>query len=180
MKNLKTIGFCLLASGCLFSSGIQAQEDSELFEILRKKDSVLFRAAFDTCDPVTMASLFTVDFEFYHDRVGLTKGRETFLSPMHEQCRDLDTSWVQPSRRILIENSLKVFPLKDNGQLYGAIQEGQHRFEFLNEKKEYQKGDIARFIHLWVLDEGQWKIRRELSYDHQPAESYQIRKTITN
>jgi hypothetical protein len=52
-----------------------------------------------------------------------------------------------------------------------------HRFEFLNEKKQYQKGDIARFIHLWILEDGQWKIKRELSYDHLPAGSFQIEKS---
>ena len=179
MKPLTTLVFSLLASGFLFPWGIRAQEDAELFEVLKKKDSLLFRAAFDTCDPETMATLFWDEFEFYHDKAGLTLGREAFLSPMYEQCSDKTSDWLQPSKRILIENSLKVFPLRDKGEIYGAIQEGQHRFEFLNEKGEYQKGDIARFIHLWVLDHGQWKIRRELSYDHQPAESYQIENSKT-
>ncbi len=179
MNRLKTVVSSLLAFGCLFSSGLWAQEDAEIYEILRKKDSVLFQAAFDDCDPETMATLFSEDFEFYHDKAGLTKGRKTFLFPMYERCRDRDTGWIQPSRRILIQNSLKVFPLRNQGELYGAIQEGRHRFEFLNEEQEYQKGDIARFIHLWMLDDGQWKIKRELSYDHQPAGSYQIENTIT-
>ena len=179
MKPLTTLVISLLAFGCLFSSGILAQEGAELYEVLRKKDSLLFRAAFDTCDPETMANLFSQDFEFYHDKAGLTAGREAFLSPMYEQCRGSNRNWVQPSKRILIKNSLQVFPLRDKGDIYGAIQEGQHRFEFLNEKGEYQKGDIARFIHLWVLEEGQWKIRRELSYDHQPAESYHIENIKT-
>jgi hypothetical protein len=152
----------------------QPPSDDGLSEILRAKDSVLFHAAFNACDPDTMASLFTKDFEFYHDRSGVTTGRDTFLTPMYERCQDQEEEWVQPSKRILIANSLRVYPLKTNGELYGAIQEGMHRFEFLNENKLYQKGDIARFIHLWVLEEGQWKIKRELSYDHQPPGSYQL------
>ena len=62
--------------------------------------------------------------------------------------------------------SLEVYPLYNNGQLYGAIQHGVHTFEFLNHQGEYQKGDIAKFTHVWVLEDGTWKVRRELSYDH--------------
>lgn len=175
MNPSRSIVHIVLFVGSLASSWGQVPSDSELFETLRKKDSVLFHAAFDTCDPDTMASLFTNDFEFYHDKVGLTEGRETFLKPMYAQCADRGEQWIQPSKRILLENSLKIFPLRKDGELYGVIQEGQHRFEFLNPDKEYQMGDIARFIHLWVLEDGEWKIKRELSYDHQPAGTYSLK-----
>ena len=164
--------FVLLA-GTLSTHG-QLPQDSELHLLLKEKDSVLFHAAFENCDPQTMASLFTEDFEFYHDKGGATMGRDSFLSPMYEICSQNAEDWVQPSRRILIENSLRVFPLRKDGALYGAIQEGMHRFEFLNGQQEYQQGDIARFTHLWILEDDQWKIKRELSYDHQPASNYQI------
>lgn len=152
----------------------QLAQNSELYQLLKEKDSLLFHAAFNTCDPETMASLFTEDFEFYHDKGGTTLGRETFLAPMFKSCSQKTEDWKQPSKRILLENSLSVYPLRKDGILYGAIQHGMHRFEFLNENKEYQKGDIARFTHLWVLEADQWKIKRELSYDHQPASSYKI------
>ena len=42
-----------------------------------------------------------------------------------------------------------------------------HRFESLNSNREYEKGDIAKFTHVWILEEEQWKVKRELSYDHQ-------------
>ncbi|MBT8279999.1 MAG: nuclear transport factor 2 family protein [Muriicola sp.] len=152
----------------------QLAESSELHQLLKKKDSLLFHAAFNSCDPETMATLFTEDFEFYHDKGGTSMGRETFLAPMYENCSGKTENWKQPSKRILVKNSLRVFPLRKDGVLYGAIQEGMHRFEFLNENQEYQKGDIARFTHVWMLQDDQWKIKRELSYDHQPASSYQI------
>jgi hypothetical protein len=69
-----------------------------------------------------------------------------------------------------LEDSLKVYPLYKDGELYGAIQEGVHRFEFLNEKQEYQKGDIAKFTHLWLRVGNDWKVKRELSFDHQHSE----------
>lgn len=147
----------------------QVDPDSELFITLREKDSILFNAAFNTCDTETMKSLFTQDFEFYHDKGGFTEGREQFLTPMKEGCDKRDPNAPQPSKRILQEDSLEVYPMYKNGELYGAIQLGIHRFEFLDEQKVYQMGDVAKFTHLWIRENNEWKIKRELSYDHQPG-----------
>jgi hypothetical protein len=114
-----------------------------------------------------MEALFTEDFEFYHDKGGATIGREEFLAPIRAQCAQQNADAPQPAKRILTEGSLEVFPLYKEGILYGAIQHGIHSFKFLNQDKEYQQGDTAKFTHLWVLEDGQWKIKRELSYDHQ-------------
>lgn len=149
-------------------TGINAQmaQDSELYITLAKKDSTLFDAAFNQCDVKTLESLFTEDFEFYHDKGGLTEGREVFLSNSRANCAKKKQGEPQPAKRILIEGSLEVYPLYKNGKMYGAIQHGVHSFEFLNEQRTYQKGDIAKFTHVWVLEDGNWKIKRELSYDH--------------
>ncbi|GLU44295.1 YybH family protein [Allomuricauda sp. NBRC 101325] len=155
--------FALLLS---FSVNAQEPETSALYLTLKSKDSLLFDAAFNRCDVATMESLFTEDFEFYHDKGGFTEGRDEFLNPTREDCAKRDPLAPQYSKRILIEGSLEVYPLKKDGVIYGAVQHGVHRFEFLNDKKEYQKGDIAKFTHVWVLVDGTWKIKRELSYDH--------------
>ncbi len=174
MKKSIVIFVCLFLPSLALTIYGQHSENTELYKILKEKDSLLFHAAFNTCDPETMASLFTEDFEFYHDKGGVTLGRDEFLAPMVENCAQQDKNALQTSRRILIENSLSVYPLRKDGMLYGAIQEGVHRFEFLNEQKQYQQGDIAKFTHLWIITEGEWKIKRELSFDHQPASTYQI------
>lgn len=152
--------------GMTAMANAQVAEDTELYKTLKSKDSLLFDAAFNRCDTETMKSLFTEDFEFYHDRGGFTDGREEFLKPTRENCEKRDPSTPQYSKRILIDGSLEVYPLKKDGELYGAIQHGVHRFEFLNDKNEYQKGDTAKFTHVWMLVDGEWKIKRELSYDH--------------
>ncbi len=172
MKPAIHIFFLFLLPVCLIQVNGQITVDSELYKTLKEKDSVLFHAAFNSCDPETLASLFTDDFEFYHDRAGATMSRELFLAPMRENCAKWDSEALQPSKRILIPGSLEVYPLRKNGKLYGAIQHGIHRFEFLNAEQEYQKGDIAKFTHLWVQTDGTWKIKRELSYDHQPSANH--------
>ncbi len=152
----------LIASSVLHAQKIAA---TDLYQQLKEQDSLLFDAAFNQCDPVRLEKIFTEDFEFYHDKSGLTRGREEFMTPFKESCVNRDPNSPQPARRILIDDSLEVYPLKDQGVLYGAIQHGMHRFESL-EGEEYTRGDTARFTHLWILEEGQWKLSRELSYDH--------------
>ncbi|MGI9546357.1 MAG: nuclear transport factor 2 family protein [Flavobacteriaceae bacterium] len=165
----------LIAMLFTFFMGLsQVSEQSDLYKALKEKDSLLFDAAFNRCDTDTMEALFTEDFEFYHDKGGATIGRESFLAPTIENCANRNPADPQPSKRILQENSLEVYPLYNKGELYGAIQHGIHRFEFLNEEKIYQRGDTARFTHIWILEGEDWKIKRELSYDHQ---AHQVRNT---
>ncbi len=168
----KTSYLIFTLAACLSFPDGNAQEpaESELYITLQAKDSLLFQAAFDHCDPETMRSLFTEDFEFYHDKGGLTAGREAFLKPVEAQCSQRDPQAPQPAKRILLPGSLEVFPLYKDGELYGALQHGVHRFEFLDNQKKYQKGDIARFTHVWVREGNEWKIKRELSYDHRSQE----------
>ncbi len=166
---MKGVGkIALLAFGML-SINLNAQSDTEntLYTTLKAKDSILFDAAFNSCGIATLHTLFTVDFEFYHDKGGITEGRDTFVGRIADECSNRKPGTQQPAKRILVPGSLEVYPLYQNGRLYGAIQHGVHSFEFLNDSGEYQKGDIAKFTHVWILDGDEWKIKRELSYDHQ-------------
>lgn len=168
MKSLLLYFLSVLTLGAVFSARAQLSSDTELYQLLRSRDSLLFHAAFNSCDANTLEQLFTEDFEFYHDKSGVTTGREEFVAPFRKECAAMVAGTPQAAKRILLPTSLEVFPLYKNGVLYGAIQHGMHRFEFLNEEKHYQQGDIARFTHVWVIEGSDWKIKRELSYDHQP------------
>ncbi len=165
MEFIRNIALTLLLCCCAHAVWSQAP-DRELQLTLKNRDSLLFHAAFDTCDLNTMKSLFTEDFEFYHDKGGFTEGRDAFLNQISEGCSKRTAGDPPPTLRILVDDSLEVFPLYDQGKLYGAIQTGSHYFESLNGRGVYEKGDIAKFTHLWLLDDKVWKIRRELSYDH--------------
>ena len=72
---------------------------------------------------------------------------------------------VTTSRRELVDSSLDVFPLYNNGQLYGALQNGVHKFYETTNGKEVA-GSIAKFSHLWILEDGTWHLKRVISYDH--------------
>ena len=65
--------------------------------------------------------------------------------------------------RHLVADSMQVFPMSDNGKLYGAIQIGKHNFA---PPGEAVSGLPASFMHMWLLENGEWKLSRVLSYDH--------------
>ena len=70
-------------------------------------------------------------------------------------------------RRELVEGSLKVYLLKNNGVLYGAVQMGIHKFYAIEKDKPEYLTSTAKFTHLWKLENGEWKLSRVISYDHQ-------------
>jgi hypothetical protein len=128
-----------------------------LFDELARMDSVLFDAAFVTCNYPRIDSILSADIEFYHDQNGFhgdTAVRSDFTRLTGNCPRGLGVT------RELISGSLEVYPISD----YGAIQMGEHRF--------IERGSptytIARFIHLWKRGpEGRWTLTRILSFDHQ-------------
>jgi hypothetical protein len=108
--------------------------------------------------------LISQDFEFYHDKAGITNSKEEFIKIFREGlCKSPST---YQSRRELVEGSLEVFELKKDGKIYGAIQNGVHRFYEKVEDSPETAGNIARFTHLWLLENNEWKLARSLSYDH--------------
>lgn len=145
----------------------QAKDTSEIFRTLKTKDSLLFNIGFNTCDISQFENLVSDNFEFYHDKSGITSSKFAFISSIKDGVCKLD---YRP-RRELVENSLEVFPLEKNGVLYGAIQIGDHRFYAIEKDKPQYLTSVAKFTHVWLLEKGNWKLSRGLSYNHQLKET---------
>lgn len=156
------------AAALLFPALSFAQVDrtSDLYAALKAGDSLLFDVGFNTCDIGQFENLVSEDFEFYHDQSGMVSSKAEFIAGIKEGLCRLD---YKP-RRELTEGSLTVFPLQRNGVVYGAIQMGEHRFYAREEGKPEYPTSTAKFTHLWLLEEGEWKLSRGLSYDHQEPE----------
>ncbi|MAP55048.1 nuclear transport factor 2 family protein [Altibacter sp.] len=141
----------------------QVATSSELFKTLKYNDSLLFDVAFNRCDPAPLHLLIREDLEFYHDQGGIQHSKKEFMETMQKNiCGNPNFK----SRRELVPGSLKVFPLYDNGTLYGAIQIGSHRFFESRNGESETPGSTALFTHLWLLKDGNWQLARVLSYDH--------------
>lgn len=142
----------------------QQAPQQELYRTILSKDSLLFNIGFNTCNIRQLETLLSNSYEFYHD-IGGKADKQKFLSDLKNNlCKD--PSGFQ-SRRELLPRSTTVYPLYNKGKLYGAVQYGEHRF-FEQEAGQPEKAaSTARFTHLWLLENGDWKLSRALSYDHQ-------------
>ncbi len=154
----------------LFSIMSEAQVDrnTELFQNLKKKDSIIFDLSFNRCKISVLDDIISEDLEFYHDTGGITLGKEQFIQSVKNNiCSNPNSKPV----RELIANSLQVYPLYNNdGKLYGAIQKGDHHF-YLKESGKIRPTVSSKFTHLWILKDNKWTLKRVLSYHHQPIQN---------
>lgn len=142
----------------------QVSETSELFQTIKTQDSLLFNIGFNTCDLAIFEAILHEDFEMYHDKSGILNSKADFIKVFQEGlCKSPET---YQSRRELISGSMEVFELKDQGETYAALQNGQHRFYEKVTGNPETAGNIARFSHLWLLVDNKWKLARSISFDH--------------
>ncbi|MCC7465752.1 MAG: DUF4440 domain-containing protein, partial [Saprospiraceae bacterium] len=111
---------------------------------------------------------------FYHDQGGV-QNRDIFLEKTKKYiCSNTGT---KPIRKV-VEESLEVYPMYDNGVLYGAIQSGIHDFY----RREKDKADVhtgrAKFTHLYLLVNGQWLLKEVLSFDHKPVPETEVESAV--
>lgn len=144
------------------TSKAQVSTSSDLYKILKQKDSIVFDVGYNKCDLDQLATVIGDDFEFYHDEGGYIHTKEGFINSVKNNICSIS---YKP-RRELVAGSLKVYPLYNNGVLYGAIQIGRHRF-YADEKGKPEKlTGVASFTTLWMKNGDNWQMKRVLSYDH--------------
>ncbi len=152
----------------------QVAKNSELFLDLKKQDSVFFERSFNLCDLEYLNKAIHKDLIFYHDQSGI-QDREAFLENTKKYiCAD---TIKKPIRKV-VEESLEVFPMYNNGELYGVIQNGIHDFYI----RENNKADIhtsrAKFTSLYLLNNGNWLLKEVLSYDHYEPSKIERKSTF--
>ncbi len=153
---------------CLFlmMQHVSAQVDggSDLYKTVLSLDSLLFSVGFNTCDIDRFEKLLGDDFEFFHDKDGISFKPDFIKNLRNGLCASPAT---YQSRRELVRESTEIYPLYKRDILYGAIQKGIHRFyEKISGREETQAGS-ARFVSIWLLDNSGWTLYRCLSFDHQ-------------
>ena len=142
----------------LIGSSVQAQSNAQsdaLVKTVQSLDTQLFEA-YNHCDLTKLGPMVSDDLEFYHDKTGLSVGKAPFIAAIKQNiCGKVE--------RTLVPGSLEVYPLKD----YGAVEIGVHRFRHPHNPEE-GVGE-AKFVTLWQNKDGDWKVTRAISFDHQPA-----------
>ena len=142
------------------------QQTQALHDAIAAADDALFTAFFDTCDVDKVAGMVADDLEFFHDKDGLamTSGAQ-FVEGMKGKCARQKTGEDFLSKRVLVKESLKVYPLNK----YGAVEVGVHRFYAVVKGEPDRLTETAQFAMVWKDDGGTWKLARVISYDHQLA-----------
>lgn len=146
----------------------QVAKNSEIFLTLKKQDSIFFERSFNLCDLEYLKSAVDKDLMFYHDQSGI-QNRNIFIENTKKYiCGDT----IRKPIRKVEEESLEVFPMYNNGVLYGAIQSGIHDFYIREKDKVDVHTSRAKFTHLYLLENGNWLLKEVLSFDHnQPSKS---------
>jgi hypothetical protein len=159
----------------VFSTSIFSQaDDARLTATILYKDS-LFWSAYNNCNVKTFTDFFTDDIEFYHDKGGITLGAVSLDESLKKNiCGSPD----HKVRREAVPGTIVVYPMKKEDSLYGAVITGEHLFYISDNGKPEVLTGHGRFMNLWILKNGEWKMSRILSYDHQPVAYINKRKEI--
>ncbi|GAA4276248.1 nuclear transport factor 2 family protein [Aquimarina mytili] len=139
----------------------QSNQNIESLKTTILKLDTKFWKSYNTCDINTFKTFFVEDFEFYHDKDGLTSGLSKLMNTVEHSLCNTDNPRV---RREAVKGSINVYPLNK----YGAIITGEHVFYVSEKGKEERLTEIAKFTHVWQNKNEEWKMTRVLSYDHQP------------
>jgi len=140
----------------------QVAKNSELFLALQKHDSIFFERGFNQCDIDYLTKMTHKDLVFYHDRSGVQDKQKFLENTKKYLCSD---SNHKPIRKVRKE-SLEVYPLYDNGVLYGVVQTGIHDFYIRESNKEDKYTGTAKFTHVYLLENKEWILKEVLSFDH--------------
>ena len=157
MKNIAGLRLLLLLIGAtaIFSVPANAQlpASDPLYQTVSGLDTALFDA-YNHCDLAKMSSMVAEDLEFYHDQAGLSVGRQSLIDGVKNNiCGKVQRELV---------GTLEVYPLKG----YGAVEIGVHRFTHPGDPNNVGE---AKFVQLWQLKDGAWKLTRVISFNHNAA-----------
>lgn len=169
MKYSSRTSVCIFSIAFIFFSmaaTAQTQSGKTDASFILQLDS-LFWKGYNTCDTSLCSKYLASDVAFYHDKGGPTLGKENLLASIQNNLCSNSTSYKL--RREAIKETVRVFPLQKGGVLYGAVLSGGHFFYLSQNGQPEHLDGRARFTHLWLLQNGEWKMTNILSYDHGPA-----------
>jgi len=161
-KFIATIVVLVVAPFLCFS---QEAQTSDLFRALKKSDSLLFEETFNKCNLAPLDKIIHPDLVFLHDQSG-RQNKAEFLSAVKQ---NICGNPKQKPIRKLTPGTLTVYSLHRDGVLYGAVQMGDHEFYIAEAGKPLRPTSTAKFIHTWLLTEGEWRLYFVQSFHHVPV-----------
>ncbi len=105
---MKTYSLSVILCAVTLIACAQLSRSSELYRMLKLKDSLLFSIGFNTYDIRQFENLVSDNFEFYHDKSGITDTKAVFISNI----KDGICGGTTKSRREPDEKSFEAYPLQ--------------------------------------------------------------------
>jgi CubicO group peptidase (beta-lactamase class C family) len=140
----------------------QVAETSDLYQQIMQMDRLLFEDGYNQCRLDKLNDVVSDDFHFIHDQNGAAS-KSDFMKGFKESiCSN-------PNRKPIrkpVAGTLQVFPLHNEGKLYGAIETGVHDFYIQEPGKALYKTNTGRFTNVWLRTPKGWQLGESLSYDH--------------
>jgi hypothetical protein len=140
----------------------QVAETSDLYQQIMQMDRLLFEDGFNKCQLDKVNDIVSDDFHFIHDQNGMQLKPEFMKGFKDSICSN-------PNRKPIrkpVSGTLEVFPLHNEGKLYGAIETGVHDFYIQEPGKALYETNVGRFTNVWLKTKKGWQLSESLSYGH--------------
>lgn len=140
----------------------QVAETPDLYQQIMQMDRLLFEDGFNQCRLDKLNEIVSDDFHFIHDQNGMQLKPEFMKGFKDSICSN-------PNRKPIrkpVPGTLQVFPLHNEGKLYGAIETGVHNFYIQEPGKALYETNVGRFTNVWLKTGSGWKLSESLSYGH--------------
>ncbi|WP_316834374.1 nuclear transport factor 2 family protein [Pedobacter nutrimenti] len=165
--------FTALCTCLLTMTGIaSAQSAAGLEAKLQAKDSLLFNAVLKTCNLQQVEATLAADFQYSQDKgdnmAPRLTGRAEFVGNIARRCAVKTAKFS--IRRELVKGSASVSMVG----LRSATQSGVQRFYTTAGGQPEQMVEESHFTRIWVLEQGDWKMSREMDYQivtHDPQQA---------
>lgn len=125
-------------------------DSPELHDSIVRLDSILFDA-YNNCKLDIYDAMFSEDFEFYHDKNGLSTSKKDMTAAVKKNICGKVT-------RELVKGSIEVYPIHG----FGAIEMGMHCFRN-KEENNNAPSSPGKFIVVWKKEDLGWKATRVIS-----------------
>ena len=174
---MKTIFFLFLSICFSVNFSLAQTADDGVIKTVSEKDAA-FWTGYNACNYEQMGEFIADDIEFYHDKGGITLGKNSMVDSIR---KNLCGNPNFRTRREAVPGTVKIYLLKNSNVIYGAIIAGDHYFFNSYDNKPEKREGIAKFMNMWILKDSAWKMSRILSYDHGPApyENKRQAKTVS-
>ncbi|WP_428224963.1 hypothetical protein [Flavobacterium sp.] len=156
-------GLYFILTALFVNFGLLSQSDETGVIAKIKSLDKEFWSDYNNCQIATLKNHLDEQIEFYHDKGGMLVGADNLVNSIKKNLCSVKNYKI---RREVLPNTENFSILRNQGIIYGVIYSGEHLFYLtLEEKKEFADGR-AKFLHLWILENNHWKMKRILSYEH--------------